>query len=104
VSLWARFNLGVVIYDLLQCPLLSIYKQHYCKKPNVYESMPGTSAMRSTIVLFVLAFAVFGVLLGFAEVYSNGPERQSGNITMPNNVTVTNSTQGSQVSNITKSG
>jgi hypothetical protein len=60
--------------------------------------------MRSTIVLFILAFAVFGLLLGFAEVYSNGPERQNDNIMMQDNVTASNSTQGAQASNSTESG
>jgi hypothetical protein len=61
--------------------------------------------MRSTIVLFILAFAVFGLLLGFAEVYSNGPEKQNDNIIMmQGNVTASNSTQGTQASNSTDSG
>jgi hypothetical protein len=58
--------------------------------------------MRSTIVLFILAFAVFGLLLGFAEVYSNGPERH--NIMMQDNVTASNSTQSAQASNSLESG
>jgi hypothetical protein len=60
--------------------------------------------MRSTIVLFILAFAVFGLLLGFAEVFSNGNERQSDNIPMQHNVTTSNSTQGTQTGNSTDIG
>jgi len=60
--------------------------------------------MRSTIVLFVLAFAVFGLLLGFAEVYSNSPEKQGDNLTMQDNATVSNSTQSAQPSNSSESG
>jgi len=59
--------------------------------------------MRSTIVLFILAFAVFGLLLGFAEVYSNGHENQSGNSTMQGNSTASNSTQSAQANNSTAS-
>jgi hypothetical protein len=36
-------------------------------------------AMWSSVVLFVLTFAVFGLLLGFAAVYDTNQEGQMGN-------------------------
>ena len=34
--------------------------------------------MWSSVVLFVLTFAVLGLLLGFASVYNTNPEGQTG--------------------------
>lgn len=36
----------------------------------------GSVVMWSSVVLFVLTFAVFGLLLGFAAVYDTNQERQ----------------------------
>jgi len=60
--------------------------------------------MRSTIVLFILAFAVLGLLLGFAETYNTGSQKQNDNITMHDNVTTSNSTQSGQPSNSSGTG
>ncbi|MDQ3852005.1 MAG: hypothetical protein M3299_04140 [Thermoproteota archaeon] len=50
------------------------------------------------MVLFVLTFAVFGLLLGFAEVYNTNQERQTGDgVVIRQNVS-DNATQGSQSS------
>jgi hypothetical protein len=38
----------------------------------------GSVVMWSSVVLFVLTFAVFGLLLGFAEVYNTNQEGQMG--------------------------
>ena len=52
--------------------------------------------MWSSVVLFVLTFAVFGLLLGFAAVYDTNQEGQKiGNAITHENVS-SNLTQGSQ--------
>jgi hypothetical protein len=52
--------------------------------------------MWSSIVLFILTFAVFGLLLGFAAVYDTNQEGQKiGNAVTRENVS-SNLTQGSQ--------
>ncbi len=38
----------------------------------------GSVVMWSSVVLFVLTFAVFGLLLGFAAVYNTNQEEQTG--------------------------
>jgi hypothetical protein len=58
--------------------------------------------MWSSMVLFILTFAVLGLLLGFAAVYHTGPERQRDNMTVKENITA-NVTQGSE-SNSTVQG
>jgi hypothetical protein len=50
--------------------------------------------MRSSVVLFILTFAVLGLLLGFAEVYNTGQEGQRDNMTVDENTTA-NVTHGS---------
>lgn len=51
--------------------------------------------MWSSIVLFVLTFAVLGLLLGFAAVYDTNQEGQIGDAVIHENVS-SNVTQGSQ--------
>ncbi|MDP8888182.1 MAG: hypothetical protein M3M89_00955 [Thermoproteota archaeon] len=51
--------------------------------------------MWSSVVLFVLTFAVFGLLLGFAAVYDTNQEEQMGEAAIRQNVSE-NTTQGSQ--------
>lgn len=76
-------------------------------KENFYNSIDCHDfvVMLSTIVLFVLTFAVFGLLLGFAAVYdtnSEGPmgegatlrENISGNATQ---LSTSNSTSGADL-------
>jgi len=50
--------------------------------------------MWSSVVLFVLTFAVFGLLLGFAAVYDRNQEGQIGNPMIHENLS-SNVTQGS---------
>jgi hypothetical protein len=54
-------------------------------------------AMWSSVVLFVLTFAVFGLLLGFAAVYDTNQQGQLENAMIQENVTA-NATQGSSQS------
>jgi hypothetical protein len=51
-------------------------------------------AMWSSVVLFVLTFAVLGLLLGFAAVYDTNQEGQIDNAVIHENVS-SNITQGS---------
>ena len=51
--------------------------------------------MRSSVVLFILTFAVLGLLLGVAEVYNTGQEGQRDNMTVDENITA-NVTQNSE--------
>jgi hypothetical protein len=51
-------------------------------------------AMWSSVVLFVLTFAVLGLLLGFAAVYDTNQEGQIGDAVIHENVS-SNVTQGS---------
>ncbi|MFL6491226.1 MAG: hypothetical protein ACJ70O_01870 [Nitrososphaera sp.] len=51
-------------------------------------------AMWSSVVLFVLTFAVLGLLLGFAAVYDTNQEGQIDNAVIHENVS-SNVTQGS---------
>ncbi|HKH89919.1 MAG TPA: hypothetical protein VKA33_04050 [Nitrososphaera sp.] len=51
--------------------------------------------MWSSVVLFVLTFAVLGLLLGFAAVYDTNQEGQIGDAVIHENVS-SNVTQGSQ--------
>ena len=53
--------------------------------------------MWSSVVLFILTFAVFGLLLGFAAVYDSNQEGQMGEAAIRENVS-DNITQGSQSS------
>ncbi len=56
--------------------------------------------MWSSAILFILTFAVLGLLLGFAAVYHTGSESQSGNITAgEENITAANVTQSSESNN-----
>jgi hypothetical protein len=55
-------------------------------------------AMWSSVVLFVLTFAVLGLLLGFATVYDTNQESQLDNVRIQENITA-NVTQGSQPGN-----
>ena len=50
--------------------------------------------MWSSVVLFVLTFAVLGLLLGFAAVYDRNQEGQIGNAVIRENLS-SNVTQGS---------
>ena len=50
--------------------------------------------MWSTVVLFILTFAVFGLLLGFATVYNTNQDGQIDGATIRDNVS-DNITQGS---------
>lgn len=50
--------------------------------------------MWSSVVLFVLTFAVLGLLLGFAAVYDTNQEGQMGEAAIRENVS-DNATQGS---------
>jgi hypothetical protein len=43
--------------------------------------------MRSSIILFILTFAILGLLLGVAEVYHTGPEAQKDKMTIKENIT-----------------
>jgi hypothetical protein len=51
--------------------------------------------MWSSVVLFVLTFAVLGLLLGFAAVYDTNQEGQIGDAVIHENIS-SNVTQGSQ--------
>jgi hypothetical protein len=51
--------------------------------------------MWSSVVLFVLTFAVLGLLLGFAAVYDTNQEGEIGDAVIHENVS-SNVTQGSQ--------
>jgi hypothetical protein len=51
--------------------------------------------MWSSVVLFILTFAVLGLLLGFATAYHDGPEDQSDSMMVRENITA-NVTQGNQ--------
>jgi hypothetical protein len=51
--------------------------------------------MWSSVVLFVLTFAVLGLLLGFAAVYDTNQERQIDDAVIHENVSSSNVTQGS---------
>ena len=53
--------------------------------------------MWSSVMLFILTFAVFGLLLGFAAVYDTNQEGQTGEAVIRENVS-DNITQGSQSS------
>jgi hypothetical protein len=53
--------------------------------------------MWSSVVLFVLTFAVFGLLLGFAAVYDTNQDGQMGDDIIRETVS-DNVTQGSQAS------
>jgi hypothetical protein len=53
--------------------------------------------MWSSVVLFVLTFAVFGLLLGFAAVYDTNQDGQMGDNVVRKNIS-DNVTQGSQSS------
>jgi hypothetical protein len=69
-------------------------------KSNFYNSIDcdGSVVMWSSVVLFVLTFAVFGLLLGFAAVFDTNQERQtSDGVVIRQNVS-DNATQGSQSS------
>ena len=50
-------------------------------------------AMWSSVVLFVLTFAVFGLLLGFAAIYDTNQQGQRDGVRIQENVTA-NVTQG----------
>lgn len=54
--------------------------------------------MWSSVVLFVLTFAVFGLLLGFAAVYDTNQEVQMGNSAVIRENVSENVTQGAQSS------
>lgn len=54
--------------------------------------------MWSSVVLFVLTFAVFGLLLGFAEVYNTNQEGQMGDGTVIGENLSENATQANQSS------
>jgi heme/copper-type cytochrome/quinol oxidase subunit 2 len=55
--------------------------------------------MWSSVVLFVLTFAVLGLLLGFAAVYQTNQQGDTDNGRMIQENVTTNVTQGSQPSN-----
>jgi hypothetical protein len=54
--------------------------------------------MWSSLVLFVLTFAVLGLLLGFAAVYDTNQEGQMGGAAVIRQNVSDNATQGSQSS------
>lgn len=54
--------------------------------------------MWSSVVLFVLTFAVFGLLLGFAAVYDTNQEGQMGDGTVIGENLSENATQANQSS------
>jgi hypothetical protein len=56
-------------------------------------------AMWSSVVLFVLTFAVFGLLLGFAAVYDTNQEGQMGDGAAIRQNASENATQGNPSSN-----
>jgi hypothetical protein len=61
--------------------------------------------MWSSVILFILTFAVLGLLLGFAAVYHTGSESQSGSITAEEeNITAANVTQSSESNNSSTEG
>jgi len=62
--------------------------------------------MWSSIVLFILTFAVFGLLLGFSAVYNTNQEGQSSEGSPSGGNATANATQAGQsnVSNITANG
>ena len=66
-------------------------------KVNFYNSMNCHDfiVMWSSVVLFVLTFAVLGLLLGFAAVYDTNQEGPMGEALIHENVTA-NATQGNQ--------
>lgn len=61
--------------------------------------------MWSTVVLFVLTFAVFGLLLGFAEIYKSGDEGQQA-ATLPATApeAIGNSTSAQTQGNVSSAG
>ena len=54
--------------------------------------------MWSSVVLFVLTFAVFGLLLGFAAVYNTNQEEQTGSAVVTGQNVSGNASQGNQSS------
>jgi hypothetical protein len=58
--------------------------------------------MWASVVLFILTFAILGLLLGIAAVYHVGPEGQKDNLTLGENVTanVTQSNNQSSSSSV----
>lgn len=77
-----------------------LYQFSYCiVKVNFYNSMNchDSVVMWSSVVLFILTFAVFGLLLGFAAVYDTNQDGQMGEALIRENVS-DNITQGSQSS------
>jgi hypothetical protein len=56
--------------------------------------------MWSSVVLFVLTFAVFGLLLGFAEVYNTNQEGQMGDGAAIRQNASENATQGNSSSTL----
>jgi hypothetical protein len=59
---------------------------------------PDSVVMWSSVVLFVLTFAVLGLLLGFAAVYDTSQEGQLGDGAIIRENVSDNATQGSQSS------
>jgi hypothetical protein len=55
--------------------------------------------MWSSVVIFILTFAILGLLLGFASVYNANSGRQSKSIALQDNITVSNMTQSAQPNN-----
>jgi hypothetical protein len=62
--------------------------------------------MWSTVVLFVLTFAVFGLLLGFAEIYKSGDEEGQQATTLPATApeAIGNSTSAQTQGNVSSAG
>ncbi len=68
------------------------------KKLDFYNSINrhGSVVMWSSVVLFVLTFAVFGLLLGFAAVYDTNQEGQMVDGAVIRQNVSENATQGNQ--------
>ena len=80
----------------MQSPLI-ISVRTKCLSINVCDII----AMWSSIIIFILTFAVLGLLLGFASVYTASPLKQNKSTVPQGNSTASNITQAMQNNNST---
>ena len=62
---------------------------------NVYH----LSTMWSSIIIFILTFAILGILLGFSSIFNSTAGRQNKNIALQGNVSISNMTESTQPNN-----
>jgi hypothetical protein len=55
--------------------------------------------MWSSIIIFILTFAILGLLLGFASIFNSNEGRQSTNSALQENLSITNMTRSVQANN-----